>query len=118
MIVYASTKSRFCDDVLSNNIEAIILDVFKRNLGHSTSPSEIESWRNSMMYMNNILSDKAIPNDAGVSIEYKVPLTNKRIDFILTCKNENKKDTAIIVELKQWSEAKVTEKGGRVLDFV
>lgn len=118
MIVYASTKSRFCDDVLSNNIEAIILDVFKQNLGHSTSPSEIQSWRNSMMYMNNILSDEAIPGDAGVSIEYKVPLTNKRIDFILTGKNENKKDTAVIVELKQWTEAKVTEKDGLVSTYL
>lgn len=118
MLVYTSTKSGFCDDVISNSIETKILDAFRRTLGHSTSTSEIDSWRNSMMYMNNILSDKAIPDDAGVSIEYKVPLTNKRIDFILTGKNENGKDTAIIVELKQWTEAKVTEKDGLISTYM
>lgn len=118
MLVYTSTKSGFSSDVISNNIEIKILDVFQRILGHSTSPSEIQSWRNSMLYMNNILNDKAIPDDAGVSIEYKVPLTNKRIDFILTGKDENKKDTAIIVELKQWTEAKVTEKDGLVSTYL
>lgn len=118
MIVYASTKSKFCDDVISNDIESIILDAFKRNLGHSTSASEIQSWRNSMMFMHNILNDSAIPSDTGVSIEYKVPLTNKRIDFILTGKSEDKKDTAIVVELKQWTEAKATEKDGVVSTFL
>ncbi|MDO9013896.1 MAG: DUF2075 domain-containing protein [Polynucleobacter sp.] len=118
MLVYVSTKSGFCDDVISNAIETKILEAFQGKLGHSTSPSEIDSWRNSMMYMNNVLSDKAIPADAGVSIEYKVPLTNKRIDFILTGKNENKKDTAIIVELKQWTDVEITEKDGLVSTFV
>lgn len=118
MLVYTSTKLGFSADVISNSIETKILDVFQRMLGHSTSPSEIQSWRNSMLYMNNILSDKAIPDDAGVSIEYKIPLTNNRIDFILTGKDENKKDTAIIVELKQWTEAKVTEKDGLVSTYL
>lgn len=118
MLVYTSTKSRFGEDVISNAIETKILEAFKRTLGHTTSQSEIESWRNSMLYMNNILNDKAIPDDAGVSIEYKVPLTNKRIDFILTGKNENKKDTAIIVELKQWTEADITEKDGLVSTYL
>ena len=118
MLVYTSTKLGFGEDVTSNTIETIILDAFWRTLGHSTSPSEIESWRISMLYMNNVLSDKAIPDDAGVSIEYKVPLTNKRIDFILTGKNENKKDTAIIVELKQWTDVEITEKDGLVSTFL
>jgi DUF2075 family protein len=118
MLVYTSTKTGFADDVISNAIETKILEVFQSTLGHSTSQSEIESWRNSMLYMNNVLSDKAIPNDAGVSIEYKVPLTNKRIDFILTGKNENKEDTAIIVELKQWSDVNITDKDGLVSTFL
>lgn len=114
MLVYTANKMGFMDDVQSNIIEAKILDAFKRHLGHSTSESEIASWRNSMMYMKNILEDGGIPNDAGVSIEYKLPQTSKRIDFILTGKGENKVNTAIIIELKQWTEAKATKKDGIV----
>jgi DUF2075 family protein len=114
MLVYTANKMDFMDDVRSNIIETKILDAFKRYLGHSTSESEITSWRNSMMYMSQILMDGGIPNDAGVSIEYKLPQTSKRIDFILTGKGENKGNTAIIIELKQWTEAKATEKDGIV----
>ncbi len=118
MLVYTANKMDFMDDVRSNIIETKILDAFKRYLGHSTSESEIASWRNSMMYMSQILVDGGIPNDAGVSIEYKLPQTSKRIDFILTGKGENKGNTAIIIELKQWTEAKATKKDGIVSTFI
>ena len=90
MIVYSSTKSEFRQDVGNNRIEALILEAYKRNLGHSTSKSEIDSWKNSMMYMSNVLEDKGIPENTGVAIEYKIPQTSKRIDFILTGTDDNK----------------------------
>lgn len=118
MQVYAANKLEFMDDVRSNVIETKILDAFKRNLGHSTTVNEIASWKNSMMYMKNILEDGDIPNDAGVSIEYKLPQTSKRIDFILTGKGESKSNTAIIIELKQWTEAKATKMDGIVSTYM
>lgn len=118
MQVYAANKLEFMDDVRDNVIETKILEVFKRNLGHSTTASEITSWKNSMMYMKNILEDIEIPNDAGVSIEYKLPQTSKRIDFILTGKGASKSNTAIIIELKQWTEAKSTKMDGIVSTYL
>ncbi len=106
MIVYASTKLEFIDDVVSNAIADKILQQFKLSLGKSTGKSEINSWENSMMYMRNILGDKSIPDNVGVSIEYEVPGSSNRIDFILTGKDQYKVDTAIIVELKQWTNVK------------
>ena len=37
-----------------------------------------------MIYMNNVLHTSNVPDDAGVAIEYQIPQTCKRIDFILT----------------------------------
>ena len=71
-----------------------------------------------MMYMSNVLEDKGIPENTGVAIEYKIPQTSKRIDFILTGTNDKKKSTAVIVELKQWSDAKLTDKDGIVRTFL
>ncbi len=118
MLVYSSTKTGFIEDVRSNSIELKILSACRSSIGQSVSKNEIESWRNSMQYMNNILSDEAIPHDAGVNIEYKFPQNSKRIDFILTGKDEHHKDTAIIVELKQWTEAKATSKDGVVTTWL
>ena len=118
MIVYSATKSEFNNDVNTNVIADKILERFKEQLGHSTSETEIRSWENSMLFMNNILLDKAIPGNAGVSIEYRIPLTSNRIDFILTGQDHKKADTAIIVELKQWSDVKRTTKDAIVETYL
>lgn len=118
MIVYSATKGEFTADVLQNSVEKKILASFVREMGHATGKREIESWRNSMMYMNNIVSDPEIPDDAGVAIEYKIPQTSKRIDFILTGLNAENRDVAVLVELKQWSEAELTDLDGMVRTYV
>jgi len=118
MIVYSSTKSEFRQDVRDNRIEKLILKAYLHNLGRSTSKSEIDSWKNSMMYMSNILEDDGIPNNTGVAIEYKIPQTSKRIDFILTGTNEQNKNNVVIVELKQWSDAKLSDKDAIVKTFL
>jgi len=71
-----------------------------------------------MQYMSNALEDSGIPNDTGVAIEYKIPQTAKRIDIILTGIDEQSKSTAVIVELKQWSDAGLTEKDAIVTTFL
>ncbi|MDZ7769697.1 MAG: DUF2075 domain-containing protein [Woeseiaceae bacterium] len=118
MLVYAATRAEFTQDVFSNQIEKKILDAFALRLGHRTSKSEIESWKNSMQYMNNALIAGDLPDDAGVAIEYQIPLTSKRVDFILSGADEGRRDTAIIVELKQWSEVAETGKDAIVETFV
>lgn len=68
MIVYSASRAEFTDDVLSNLIEKRILDAFALRLGRRTSRAEIAAWRNSMQYMNNVLTSAAIPDDAAVAI--------------------------------------------------
>jgi len=41
--------------------------------------------------------------------------SSKRIDFILTGKDEQQRETAVLVELKQWEYAKLTEQAAIVL---
>jgi uncharacterized protein len=110
MIVYLAEKSQFLEDVGSNKIEERILAEFKRTYRRSVGDSEVASWRNSMGFMHRVVDDEAIPNDAGVAIEFGIPQTVKRIDFILTGRNSGDSPSAIIIELKQWAEARLTNK--------
>ncbi|MGZ5543219.1 MAG: DNA/RNA helicase domain-containing protein [Limisphaerales bacterium] len=118
MIVYLANKQEFVEDVFSNQIEDKILAAFKNRCGKSVGRSELGAWKNSMSYMHHILVDDAIPHDAGVAIEFTIPQSAKRIDFILTGMDSNQKRTAVIIELKQWTEAEVTEKDAIVRTFV
>ncbi len=114
MIVYQSTKEGFLDDVLRNEIDTKINQAFYDHLGRHTSPNEVLSWTNSMMHMSNVLMDREIASDAGISIEFQIPLTSQRIDFIITGLNEFQKEQVIIIELKQWSKAQLTDKDAMV----
>lgn len=119
MIVYEATKECFVKDVIENTIANRIETLYKLRIGNNVNPKEKEAWKNSMMYMNNVLNDISIPNNTGVAIEFKIPYTSKRVDFIITGKNDEGKYVAIIVELKQWSKVEiVSEKDGIVRTFV
>ena len=99
-------------------IDKIIYLNFQKQLGRKTSDREVQSWKNSMQYMRNVLDDSQIPNDANISIECQVPNTSKRIDFIISGKNEHQKDSVVIVELKQWDSATITNLDGVVKTYL
>ncbi len=110
MLVYSATKQRFIDDVRANAISDAIENEVARKLNRNSPRNEVASWENSLRFMMSALLDDGIPASAGVAIEYNIPLTNRRVDFILTGKNHQRGDAAVIVELKQWQEVEVTRK--------
>jgi DUF2075 family protein len=118
MIVYLADKTRFRDDVFTNRIEEIVLESFQAKLGKSVAESEVSSWKHSLQRMDKVLEDPEIPDNAGVAIEFNIPNTGKRIDFILTGTGQDGKRTAVIVELKQWESAEATSKDAIVRTFV
>ncbi len=119
MIVYEATKELFVEDVIQDRIEDNIDEKFYNKLGYHTSQSERNSWKNSMEYMLKVLIDSNIPSNIGVAIEYKIPNTSKRVDFIITGLDDDRKNTAVIVELKQWEKADIVSgKDGIVQAYI
>ena len=115
MIIYRATKKQFVDDVFNNTIADNIDNAFVEHLGRHTSPNEVRSWQNSMQYMYKVVNIPELPDEVGVAIEYQIPLTAKRVDFIISGLNVQKKEQVIIIELKQWEEAEPTQKPGIVV---
>lgn len=109
MIIYENTKTGFIDDVSSGLYVKKIDETLQRKLHRRTGQSEKTSWYNSLRTMKDIVEDSQIPNDAGIAIEYNIPSTSKRVDFILSGYNSNKKMEAIFIELKQWSQVELVK---------
>jgi DUF2075 family protein len=65
--------------------------------------------------MAKVLRDEDMPSDMGVGIEYGIPQTAKRIDFVLSGRDADDRPHLIVVELKQWSTAKLSDKDGLVI---
>jgi DUF2075 family protein len=110
VIVYAATKQQFLKDSDNDDIEDVILRHFKEATGKKVGASEIRSWQGSLTYMAKVLRDDGLPNSAGLAIELHIPQSSKRIDFLLTGRDENQAKNAVLIELKQWSKASATTK--------
>jgi DUF2075 family protein len=110
VIVYAATKQQFLKDNDNDDIEDVILRHYKEATGKTVGRSEIRSWQGSLTYMAKVLRDEGLPSDAGLAIELHIPQSSKRIDFLLTGRDENQAKKAVLIELKQWSKATATTK--------
>jgi len=118
VILYSSSAVEFRKDVDDNSISEKIEIVFYRKFGYLPGRAERASWTNSMHFMESIVRNSNIADDCGVLIEFNIPNTNKRIDFLMTGKSEDNTDNYVVVELKQWSEARETSRKDVVLTFV
>ena len=118
MIVYTNSAKGFRDDVDNNQIVHVLEEKFIKTIGHRESPSEKSAWRNSLGAMERIVRRSQIPNDCGIMIEYVIPNTNNRVDFIVTGKNDEGLDHYVVVELKQWEKAIATDKPNLVNTFI
>lgn len=110
MIVYQASKSQFLQHALREDIEDIVSRQFRSAMGHGVAAAEIRAWKHSLLEMAKVLQDEEIPPDAGVAIEYQLPQSSKRIDFVITGEDAAARTKVVIVELKQWSESRRSEK--------
>lgn len=102
MLVYEGIKSDFLDSVEADTIALEIENTIYKKMNRYTAKNEFRSWENSMQYMYKVLNDPQIPVDAGVAVEYNIPQTSKRVDFLISGYDENDNGNVVIIELKQW----------------
>lgn len=102
MIVYDGVKTDFLASCENDSIAMEIEENILAKLGRHTPKSEFRSWENSLNYMYKVLNDDGIPADAGIAIEYNIPQTSKRVDFMISGYGSDREPEMVIVELKQW----------------
>ena len=117
MIVYSNTKGGFVDDVRNGIIAKKITEEFnKHNVKHHND-AEYRAWSNSLVHMRNALDDNDISDECSVAIEYQIPLTAKRVDFLIGGIDENNNNNIVVIELKQWENSSITSRPDVVTAF-
>ncbi|MCR5404436.1 MAG: DUF2075 domain-containing protein [Butyrivibrio sp.] len=109
MIVYDGLKSDFLRSVEEDTIALEIEQNVLARMGRHTVTNEFNAWDNSMQYMYKVMNDSDIPDDAGIAIEYNIPQTAKRVDFMISGYDKDRNPGMVIVELKQWSSLEKVE---------
>ena len=89
--------------VMEYKVLEIERNIYERMHRH-TAKNEFRAWENSMEYMYKVLNDQDIPSDAGIAIEYNIPQTSKRVDFLISGYGKKEEANVVLIELKQWDE--------------
>ena len=104
MLIYEGTKDNFLTSVEQDTIAVEIENNIYERMHRHTAKNEFRAWENSMEYMYKVLSDQDIPSDAGIAIEYNIPQTSKRVDFLISGYGKQEDANVVLIELKQWDE--------------
>lgn len=105
MIVFKCTKKEFITYCLKEEIASKVYEAYKNLFKHKTRFSQIKAWANSLPFMKDIIEN--LPDNTGIAIEFGIPLTSKSIDMVISGYDNKKKPVIILVELKQWTYAKL-----------
>lgn len=117
MIIYSGTKFQFDVDVDAETIVSKIEEGYIPHFGHPQTP-QVKAWWNSLQAIKEALDDPDIPTTCRVSVEFKIPLSDRRIDFLITGHDEKGRGAVVVVELKQWEHCqKDGSKDGLVITY-
>lgn len=109
MIIYSGSKADFMVQVEEDAIAYTIRDNILEKMHRKTGDAEFRSWVNSLEYMYKVLNDDGIPKNSGVAIEYNLPNTAKRVDFLVSGYDAGRSANVVIIELKQWEKLNKVE---------
>jgi len=87
----------------------VLTEQYRHELGRSAPPSEVRSWERSLQVLSADLVEAGLSSVEAL-VEYQLPLTSKRADVVL-CGYHPKtgKPSFVVVELKQWSSARLLD---------
>jgi len=118
MILYCSNVADFKCFVDTNVIVDKIEFSFVKAFGRRPADGERRAWNNSMRFMESVVRNARVADDCGILIEFGIPMSSKRIDFIISGQNDLAENNFVIVELKQWDSAGVTDREDVVVAYV
>jgi hypothetical protein len=76
-------------------------DSFFRSFRFEPSHAEVNSWRHSLRALSQELQEARLLNN-GILLEYQLRLTSKRLDCLVTGRDNIAANQTVILELKQW----------------
>ncbi|WP_049967728.1 DUF2075 domain-containing protein [Haloferax prahovense] len=120
MLIYENTKSGLLEDILTDDLVSELEDAYAAN-GLGVNPNERRAWHNSFQHVNKVLAGSDIPDDVGVAIEFKIPLTSRRVDLMLSGRDNDGNANVVVIELKQWEgkdTSRVEGKDGIVETYI
>lgn len=117
MRLYVGSSQQFIEATVHNQIADRLKAAFFNYYRYTPSPAEIRSWRQSLASISQVFQHNNLL-DHGIILEYQIPFTSKRLDCLITGRDAQRKDNAVIIELKQWEKCTPADGDNEVITFV
>jgi DUF2075 family protein len=117
MRLYIGSTRQFITDVAHNQVADKLKSAFFNYYRYAPSPGEIRSWRQSLGSISQVFQLNSLL-DHGIILEYQIPFTSKRLDCLITGRDELHNDNAVIIELKQWENCRPADGENEVITYV
>jgi DUF2075 family protein len=101
MRLWAGASTHFIQDSVHNQIAEKLKSAFFQHYRYEPPPSEVAAWRNSLRATAQVFEEAGL-EDHGVMLEYRLPLTSRRLDCLVCGLDGRGTEQAVIIELKQW----------------
>jgi DUF2075 family protein len=106
--LYLGSTKEFVTDSIQHRIAEKLGDAYYEYFRFRASVSEFNSWQNSLTALTaNIQYARLL--DHGIILELQLPLSSARLDVLLTGHDDQRRQNAVIIELKQWSSVTDSE---------
>ncbi len=103
MRLYSGSSKQFIQDSIQNQIAGKLKRGFCDYFGYDPPEGEVRSWQNSLRALSQTVQYAELM-DNGILLEYQLPLTSRRLDCLISGRDANGFDNAVIIELKQWDK--------------
>ena len=117
MLLYQGSSEQFITDAMHG---ALVPQMRMRyfEVFHTTpNENEVISWENSLRRLADVFTDIHL-EDHGILLEYQMPMSSRRLDCLISGKDADNRDNAVIIELKQWSSCQPSEADNEVMTWV
>jgi DUF2075 family protein len=107
VIIYRESKAQYLADVDTNVLKTRLAEAFRTKTG--SIPSDSYVWADEYSRFAMALSKAKVDDEIDVAIEYHISSAGRfRVDVLLAG-SDGVHDNALIVELKAWEDAQVSE---------
>ena len=117
MRLYSGSSKQFIGDAVRNQIAEKLTDAFFYYYRYKPNINEKRSWQNSLSKMSELVQYAELL-DHGIILEFQLPMTSKRMDFLICGKDRHNIQNTVIVELKQWDRCLPSESPNEVMTFL
>lgn len=117
MRLYIGSSQQFITDAVHNQVADKLKAAFFSYYRYAPSPGEMRSWRESLRSISQVFQHNNLL-DHGIILEYQIPSTSKRLDCMITGRDGQHDDNAVIIELKQWDKCGTADGENEVTTYV